>query len=229
MPTVSIDGLRLYYESTGDGDPLILIPGFASGRALWARQVEPLARHFRVITFDPRGIAASGKPEGPQTIALLADDVAALLSRLEIESTHVLGTSFGGFVAQEFALRHPRMVRKLVLCCTSFGGPNHVVPAPEIMKEIVQVRETDDVPEHIYRSHMEAAMAFNAESRLAAIKSPVLVISGDADPIVPEQNSRNLAKKLPNARLQLIAGGGHTFFIEQAEQFNEAVVDFLRN
>jgi pimeloyl-ACP methyl ester carboxylesterase len=77
-------------------------------------------------------------------------------------------------------------------------------------------------------SQLQAAMSFNTESRLAEIKSPTLVLSGDADIIVPVQNSRNLAAKIPGAQLQIIEGGSHTFFIEQAQQFNKIVADFLK-
>ena len=76
-------------------------------------------------------------------------------------------------------------------------------------------------------SQLQAAMSFNAESRLREIKSPTLVLSGDADVIVPVQNSRNLAEKIPGARLRIIQGGSHTFFIEQAGEFNRIVTEFL--
>ena len=150
-------------------------------------------------------MSASDKPEGPQTIGLLADDFAHLLQSIGIESAHVVGASFGGFVAQEFALNYPSMTRKLVLCCTSFGGPNHVVPAadtlmafastkglnseermranlllaftPEYVRtqlnevdQIVHLRATNEVPEHIYLSQLQAAVSFNAESRLQEIE-----------------------------------------------------------
>ena len=264
MPKVSVNGLKLYYEIKGDGAPVVLIPGFAAGRWIWFKQIADLARNFRVIIFDPRGVSASDKPEGAQTISLLADDVAHLLETLEIESAHIVGASFGGFVAQEFALKYPAMMRKLVLCCTSFGGPNHVVPAPETLQalastkglnsedrmranlllaftpeyvrtqvaevdRIVHLRATNEVPEHIYLSQLQAAMSFNAESRLDEIKTPTLVLSGDADIIVPVQNSLNLAAKIPGAQLQIVEGGSHTFFIEQAREFNNILITFLNN
>src|SRR5215217_2678214 len=256
VPKVTVNGLQLYYESEGDGEPVVLIPGFAAGRWIWFKQTADLSRNFRVIIFDPRGVSASDKPEGSQTIGLLADDVAHLLQTIGIENAHIVGASFGGFVAQEFALKYPSMTRKLVLCCTSFGGPSHVVPAPETLAalastkglnseermranlllaftpeyvrsqvaeidQIVHLRATNDVPEHIYMSQLQAAMSFNAESRLAGIESPTLVLSGDADIIVPVQNSRNLAAKIPGAQLQIIEGGSHIFFIEQAPEFNQ--------
>jgi len=262
MPKVSVNGLQLYYEIEGLGAPVVLIPGFAAGRWIWFKQTVELSRHFRVIVFDPRGVSASDKPEGAQTISLLADDVAHLLQTIGIDSAHIVGASFGGFVAQEFALKYPAMTRNLVLCCTSFGGPNHVVPAPETlmalastkglnteerMREnlllaftpeyvrtqvaevdhVVHLRATNDVPEHIYLSQLQAAMSFNTESRLGQITAPTLVLSGVADVIVPVQNSRNLAAKIPGAKLQLVDGGSHTFFIEQAEQFNRIITSFL--
>jgi pimeloyl-ACP methyl ester carboxylesterase len=262
MPKVSVNGIELDYEIEGDGAPVVLIPGFATGRWIWFKQTVELSHDFRIISFDPRGVAASDKPEGPQTIGLLADDVAHLLDTIGIESAHIVGASFGGFVAQQFALKYPAMTRKLVLCCTSFGGPNHVVPAPETLAALastkglhseermranlllaftpeyvqtqiaevdhmVHLRATNEVPEHIYMSQLQAAMSFNTESRLAEIKSPALVLSGDADIIVPVQNSRNLAAKIPGAELQIIEGGSHTFFIEQAGTFNQIVKEFL--
>jgi len=262
MPKVTVNGLRLYYEIEGDGEPVVLIPGFAAGRWIWFKQTADLSRSFRVIIFDPRGVSASDKPEGPQTITLLADDIAHLLDTIGVESAHIVGASFGGFVAQEFALKYAALTRKLVLCCTSFGGPHHVAPTPETLQalastkglgseermranllmaftpefvrtqvdevdRVVHLRATNEVPEHIYLSQLQAAMSFNAESRVETIRRPTLVLSGDADVIVPVQNSRNLAAKIPGAQLQIIEGGSHTFFIEQAGEFNRIVTEFL--
>ena len=254
--------MKLYYESEGEGEPVVLIPGFAAGRWIWFKQISELARRFRVIVFDPRGVSRSDKPRGPQTMSMLADDVAYLLETIDVESAHIVGASFGGFVAQEFALKYPEMTRKLVLCCTSFGGPNHVLPAPETLAalastkgldseermranlllaftpeyvrrevaevdQIVHLRATNEVPEHVYLSQLQAAMSFNAEARIGQIKSSTLVLSGDKDVIVPVQNSRNLAARIPGAELRIVEGGSHTFFIEQATEFNHIVTQFL--
>lgn len=263
MPKVRLGDIQLFYEASGEGEPILLIPGFAAGRWLWFQQVESLARNFRVITFDPRGISHSDKPEGPQTISLIADDIAALLDALDIQSCHIIGASFGGFVAQEFALKYPSRIRKLILCCTSFGGPNHILPAPETLlafastkglnteermrqnlllaftpefvrtrsaeiDTVIRLRAANEVPEHIYLSQLQAAAGFNAEDRLANITCPTLVLSGDADVIVPVQNSMRLAQKIPGAQLRVIEGGSHTFFIERQEEFNRIVAEFLR-
>ena len=262
MPKISVNGLQFYYEIEGDGAPLVLIPGFSAGRWIWFKQTAELSRNFRVISFDPRGISGSDKPEGAQTIGLLADDVAHVLQTIGVESAHIIGASFGGFIAQEFALKYSAMTRKLVLCCTSFGGPNHVLPTTETLMalastkglnteermranllmaftpeyvqtqvaevdRIVHLRAINEVPEHIYLSQFEAARNFDTESRVEQITSPTLVLSGDADVIVPVQNSRNLAAKIPGAKIQIIEGGSHMFFIEKADEFNRVVTDFL--
>jgi pimeloyl-ACP methyl ester carboxylesterase len=262
MPDVQLKDVRLYYESHGEGEPLILIPGFGTGLWIWYKQVPAFAERFRTIVFDPRGVSRSEQRDEPVTIRTIADDVAALLDALEIESAHVLGASFGGFVAQEFALAYPEKARSLVLCCTSFGGVRHCPPSvetlqaiastkglnteervrenlliafspefvaeqPEEIARVIKLRAANFVPEHAYLHQLQAAMAFNTEARVAQISTPTLVLTGDADVIVPSENSRNLAALIPGARRKVVAGGSHTFFIEKSEEFNRVVTDFI--
>lgn len=132
--------MKLYYESHGAGEPLVLIPGFAAGAWTWFEQTEELAKTFHVLTFDPRGVSRSAIDENlTETISLpaIAADIADLLDFLEIEKANVLGVSFGGFVAQEFALSFPERLNKLILACTSFGGKNHVAPDVEVLAAFV--------------------------------------------------------------------------------------------
>ena len=139
MPFAELDKFDLFYETRGAADKpaLVLIPGFASGAWIWFRQAAELAAHFRVITFDPRGVAKSRiRDDLAQTVsvAAIAADIKALLDHLKIEKAHVLGASFGGFVAQQFALNHSNRLNKLVLVCTTAGGKNHVKPDLEILR-----------------------------------------------------------------------------------------------
>ena len=92
----------------------------------------------------------------------------------------------------------------------------------------MRLRTANHVPEHAYLSQLQAAIAFNAEDRVGEIKARTLVISGDADVIVPVQNSYNLATKIPSAKLAILKGGSHTFFIEKANEFNQVVTEFLK-
>ena len=140
MPTASVRGVELYYEEHGRGEPLVLVPGFGTGLWIWYRQVPAFAERFRAIVFDPRGVARSRAADEPFTMRDLADDLAALLEALQVERAHVLGASFGGFVAQEFALAYPARTRSLILSCTSYGGAGHVPPAPETLAAIASTK-----------------------------------------------------------------------------------------
>jgi 3-oxoadipate enol-lactonase len=115
MPTATVNGINLYYEEHGQGPPLILIMGFTAHSLLWFQQVPVLSQHYRVITFDNRGVGRSDVPPGPYTIRKMADDAAGLLDHLGVERAHVVGWSMGGMIAQELALSYPQKVERLVL------------------------------------------------------------------------------------------------------------------
>jgi 3-oxoadipate enol-lactonase len=119
MPYAIINKIRLHYEVTGHGPPVLLISGLSAPAVGWALQVTALAPHFQVVTFDNRGVGATDLPPEPvYTTAQMADDAAAVLRQLKIPRAHVLGASMGGTIALELALRHPRLVRSLTLACT---------------------------------------------------------------------------------------------------------------
>ncbi|SOB81282.1 alpha/beta fold hydrolase [Streptomyces sp. 1331.2] len=120
MPVVPVNGIRLHYEDTGAGEPVVLIQGTGGGATVWQlHQVPALtAAGFRVITFDNRGIPPSSEcPEG-FSIRDLVGDVAGLVERLDLGPVRVVGTSLGAFVAQELALARPDLVRRVVLMAT---------------------------------------------------------------------------------------------------------------
>lgn len=129
MPRVKVNDVELYYELYGAGEPLLLIEGLGYAAWMWYRQVPELSRHYRVIIFDNRGVGNSDKPDRPYTIEMMAGDAAGLLKALGVPRAHILGVSMGGYIAQAFAVAYPEMTNKLVLACTSFGGPN-AVPTP---------------------------------------------------------------------------------------------------
>jgi len=139
MPKTLSNGIELYYEIHGAGQPLVLISGLGYSLWQWHKMVPFLAEHFQVITFDNRGVGQSDKPTGPYTAQMLAADTAGLLDALGIEKAIIAGHSMGGFVAQAMALDFPQKVAKLILCSTNFGGPHHVPVTPEAMKVLTDV------------------------------------------------------------------------------------------
>lgn len=132
MPVMITDETSIDYDIHGEGPPLVLINGLGFGRWGWFKQVPAFSRHFRTITFDVRG--ERGLKNG---VVDLADDVVALMDQLRIRKAHVLGTSLGGFVAQELALRRPDLVDRLVLVCTSYGGNGPEAISPRALADMV--------------------------------------------------------------------------------------------
>jgi 3-oxoadipate enol-lactonase len=122
MPLAKVGEINVSYNVSGDGQPLILITGFASAQNLWYSQVRAFSRDYRVVTFDNRGFGKSDNPPGPFTTKMLAGDTIALMDRLGIEKAHILGGSMGGMAAQEIAIEHPGRLDKLILSSTSAGG-----------------------------------------------------------------------------------------------------------
>lgn len=254
--------MKLFYKTRGAGEAIILIPGFASGAWTWFCQTEELSKDFRVITFDPQGIGQSKNDLQNLSMETFVEDVLWILDDLKIEKAHILGASFGGFVALEFALRFPERVGKLILACTTAGGANHVKPDIEILRsftrnpnlssdeqiryffrpaftekfnaehaetveKVCRLREENDVAEETYLAQLQTAFSFDVEDKIGEINHETLVMTGDKDNLVPMQNSINLAEKLPNAELKIIKNGSHMIFVENTDEFNKIVSQFV--
>lgn len=116
---VVINKANLYYEIHGQGEPLLLLQGWGMDITGWEYIIEPLSNVFQVIVFDNRGAGRSEVTPGNYTTRLLADDAAALLDHLRIDTAHVLGWSMGGMIAQELVLAYPRKVNRLILSASS--------------------------------------------------------------------------------------------------------------
>jgi pimeloyl-ACP methyl ester carboxylesterase len=274
MPTIASNGIDLFYEESGSGEPLLLVMGLAGDSLAWMLQREAFAARYRTIVFDNRGVGRSSKPAGPYSIAQMADDAAGLLDALDIEPAHVVSVSMGGMIAQELALRHPQRVRSLVLGCT-YARPDAAVQG-QLVESLQFFGATQDAdgqiqvdlttldamafiqrllpltftPQFImtelpklmqmfsgalmYGFDMQAILAqvaatqgHDALDRLGQIRVPTLVLTGDADLLIPPSNSDTLAAAIPSASLVKLPGGSHGFNFETPDAFNREVLDFL--
>ena len=138
MADATINGIKIHYNVSGDGDPLLLIMGYGMPGDAWLGSL-PFMQGFRAIYYDNRGTGQSDKPEGPYTIVQMADDGAGLLDALGIERAHIYGVSMGGMIAQELALRHPQKVHTLVLGCTMCGGEHSKMAEFPVIEELIDV------------------------------------------------------------------------------------------
>jgi pimeloyl-ACP methyl ester carboxylesterase len=122
VPTLSANGIEIYYERHGSGPRLLFFNGSGATLELVGPMLAPYTERFDVVAHDQRGLGKTSIPPGPYEMADYAADAAALLDHVGWDSCRVVGTSFGGMVAQEFAVTWPERVERLALVCTSPGG-----------------------------------------------------------------------------------------------------------
>jgi 3-oxoadipate enol-lactonase len=163
-----IGNLKICYEILGKEEayPLLLIHGFGVKKEVWMAQAPELSKYYKVILFDNRGAGKSDRPSGT-TMEMFADDTKKLLDYLEIKKAHVMGWSLGGMIAQNFVLKYPEKVDKLVLIATVYGYPTE--EGPEIYKKM-RLYELEIGPE---KAFWETARAnFHAIYRREMEKNP---------------------------------------------------------
>ncbi len=262
MERARINGVEMAYALSGRGAPLVMIHGAQGDQTMFADLSTALAAAFRVLTFDQRGSGLSEKPDFDYTMAMIADDTAALMEYAGLDAAHVIGVSMGGMIAQELALRHPSKVRSLVLGCTSPGGPRairddgnafagayslapmppeergrllaeavfskgHLAKHPEIVGAMIEARRNRPLDTAALSHRMAAIAAHDTYDRLGRIACPTLVITGRDDALIPWQNSRLIAERIPGAQLEVLDPAGHCFWLERPEDSRVAIARFL--
>ncbi len=249
--------MKIAWESTGEGSPLLLIQGLGYGRWGWEPIVPGLPARHRVVSFDNRGIGESDKPDGPYTAAQMAGDALQVMDEAGLERAHVVGASLGGMIAQELVAAAPERVDKLVLCCTTPGGPG-AVPMPEAtirlfaeaaslepsvaLRRFVENALGDDPPaglvDELFARRLanpldpagwqaQAAAGMGFQGINSEITAPTLIISGTSDNVVDYRNAELLAARIPGSRGELLEGAGHLFFWEQPNESVTLINGFL--
>ena len=262
MPRVRCNGLELHYADVGRGEPVVFLNGLAGDHLYWNGQLRAFAGRFRCLALDNRDAGQSDYATAAYAITDLADDVAGLLTALELPPAYVVGLSLGGMVAQELALRHPGRVRGLCLAgalaraddwfratLATYGHiRRQVADTPAFFEALLPwlvshrffeaatkvewlraLLRTGPYPQRIdgFFRQFAAMERYDALERLGQLRCPVLVVVGEDDLIVPPRYSREIAARLPQARLELLSGVGHAPPIEDPRTFNRLLADFL--
>ena len=139
MSKARINGIDIYYETHGKGEPLLLIQGLGHSSKFWFLQVPELSNYFQTIIYDNRGVGESDKPDEVYSIAGDTLDAVALLDHLQIKRAHVLGVSRGGYVVQELAISYPDRVKRLALMSTHYGGSEYLEATKDLWAELLDV------------------------------------------------------------------------------------------
>jgi pimeloyl-ACP methyl ester carboxylesterase len=245
------DGAAIAWREDGQGEPLLLISGQATGMNGWDTAVGGLARSFRIIRFDHRGTGASteGTPDSYTTRGFAAD-AQAVLDAAGVTRAHVYGHSMGGRVAQWFALDYPARVASLILVSTSAGdgrGTPRSAPAtasltsgdqsrltplffnpgwaqahPEAVNQFFRIQAS----QRTKSLHFRASRSHDTWNLVPAITAPTLIIHGTEDALTPVDNAVMLAHQLPCAHLIQVAGAHHGLHLDHPD-IRTWIEDFL--
>lgn len=253
MQYVSAKGCRLYYETRGRGHPLVLIHGLGSDHRMWAPQMEAFAKRYQVIAYDCRGHGASSPVPPGYQLTDLAEDLARLLDGLKIQEAALVGVSFGGVVAQQFAVSCPGRCAALVLSDTfsevhfpdSFGAWLQVPVLRVLPRPILAQMIASAYPKNRWRpAREELARAARSirpgdvsrlralinrvhlTEALGAIPCPTLVLAGDRWPVMVKY-ARLIHEAVPGSRLEVVPNACDPSSLTNVEAFNHLVLDFL--
>jgi 3-oxoadipate enol-lactonase len=261
MPIIAANGVSLYYRIDGAQAPdapwLVLSNALGTVVSLWAPVIDALAREFRVLRYDTRGLGRSSVPAGPCTIEQLTADVLALFDALAIERAHFCGISLGGVTGMALAARHGERIDRLVAASAPARNPSPAqvwedrmaqarggampalaqatierwFSAAFIAREPLICATIRDTIRHTdaegYAANCAAVAATDLTAEVARIAAPTLIVTGTHDASIPPEAARTLAASIRGAR-HAEFDALHLPNVEQADAFGRTVIDFLK-
>jgi pimeloyl-ACP methyl ester carboxylesterase len=251
----SINGLRMYYEVHGTGSPLVLLHGgLGTIDLLFGQLLPPLARSRRVIAVELQGHGHTADIDRPLSFEQMADDVAALIEHLGLERADVFGFSLGGLVAQQLGVRHPDVVRKLVVASAPYRSDGWY---PEVRAGMAAMDAQGMVGTPLHEAYVRVApqprdwptlvaktrelltgTGFDWTVALSRIKAPTLIVVGDADNVSPAHaaamfellgggKADGAMRGRPSSELAVLAGLDHFTILTRADLLVPIVTRFL--
>jgi 3-oxoadipate enol-lactonase len=258
MPVINADGCPINVQVDGpEGAPVLMLSNsLGTTLDMWAGQVAPFTRHFRLVRYDRRGHGKSGCPKGPYTMERLGRDVLAVLDALGLKKINWCGLSMGGMVGQWLGANAPERVERLVLTNTSsyfadktmwndrlkmvrekgvaaFAGPNMERWFTKGFLErapqaVAPIREMFAATAlEGYIACGEAVRDMDHRTLLPKISAPTLVIAGKHDPATPVEANEYIKNQIPGAKLTVL-DAAHMSNVEQRDAYTSAVLGFLR-
>lgn len=259
MPYAKLRGQNLYFEDTGgEGTAIVFSHGLLMDHEMFAPQVAAMREHYRCITWDERGHGlTAGDHLDSFSYYDSADDLAALLTHLNVERAVLAGMSQGGYLSLRCALMHPQIVRALILIDTQalpedaakMPGYKMMLESwskhglsPEIAGILERIILGEDwsgaaawkakwqqvQPHNLMQCFATLGSRDDISDRVGVIEVQALVIHGDKDVAIPPDRGERLSRSLPNAQLVLVKGGGHASNLTHFDVVNPAILKFLR-
>ncbi|MBK5295648.1 MAG: alpha/beta hydrolase [Vicinamibacteria bacterium] len=232
--TFTHDGVRLYYEVYGAGEPLLVVHGNGGSIADLGAQIAHFRKRYKVIAMDSRDQGRSGDSPDTLTYEKMTDDLAALLDQLRVGPVNVLGWSDGGIEALLLGIRHPAKVKKIVAMAANLN-PSEATLAPEVIATIKSM--IDDIPaasrdtQQGRRELKVVGMMLNEPQidvkALEAITAPTLVLAADHD-VIRDEHTVEIFHHIRNSQLAIFPNATHMIPFDDPATFNATVERFLR-
>ena len=226
-----VNNIRIYYETYGKGEPLLLLHGNSESAGSFYKQIPDFSKKFKVYAIDSRGQGKSTDDGRTFTYDLFADDMNALLDQLHLDSVNILGWSDGGNTGLIMAMKYPAKVKKLITMGAVIFIDNTVVDKWVFKTLNKEKKEIGD--DTLFNSKMRLRLIdlLLTEPRhqfaeLKTISCPVLVMAGEKD-IVKENHTRGIAENIPLSTLLIAPKETHEYPWDNPKAFNKAVLDFL--
>ena len=226
----SVNGLHMYYEIHGTGKPLVLIHGAASTiQTTFGRLIPELEKTHKIIAVELQAHGHSDNRDGrPTTFEQDADDVAELLQQLHIDNADIFGFSNGGTTALQVAIRHPKLVNKLIIASSmykragvvpqfwqGFNNPDFAAMPDDYKKAFLAINPSQDALHIMFDQCVQRMLHFTdiPDDTIGAIQNPTLVIIGDKDVPLPE-HAVEMYHRMPHASLAIFPDGHGTYMGE---------------
>lgn len=227
-------GINLYYETYGEGEPLLIIHGNGGSINNFIYQIPYFAKNYKVILADSRAQGKSVDKGDSLSYEMMTDDLNAMLDTLHLNNCYVIGWSDGGINGLLLAMRHPDKVKKLAVTGANLW-PEATAVDPFIYNWAKNyydsLKKLPPSPNNIGNIKLTRLLAFEPHittKQLQKIKCPTLVIGGDHDVILP-QHTMLIAQSIPNSYLWILPNSGHSTPIFYREKFNTEIDNFFKN
>jgi pimeloyl-ACP methyl ester carboxylesterase len=230
--TFTHDGVKLYYEVYGAGEPLLVIHGNGGNIADLKAQIVHFRKRYQVIAMDSRDQGKSGDSPDKITYEKMTDDLAALLDHLKSPPVYVLGWSDGGIEALLLGIRHPEKVKKIAAMAANLNPEGAHPESLELVNSMLAAvppaaKETPEGKRELKVTQMMLDEPHIEPSALAAIQAPTLVLASDHDMILDE-HTLAIYHHIPNSQLCIFPNATHMIPYDDPELFNATVDRFFR-
>lgn len=236
---VQVGGRSVRYRAAGEGEPVVLVHGLSGSSRWWTRNVPALAQRHKVYLVDLPGFGTMRSLRPQFALRDAASWLSAWIEAVGLDRVHLVGHSMGGYICITLAAQHPDRVGRMVLAAPAAISTRRAMPiylgpllseARRVVPSFLPVLVYDALragPFTLWRAARDL-LASDVQEHLRSVSSPTLLVWGENDSLVPPSIAHVLRADIPGSRLLLLKGAGHVPMFDRPNEFNTAVLSFLK-